>query len=149
MQQAHRKLKRVKPLIKAKEARLDQEAAILAVIRREKMEAVAMLRESQRIYMEGVAKLNSERKSVDRDMLLTLEQSLDFARDRWHSAFRSVQEMEKKEEIQLGQLVIAQQSLKSFERLQDKYKRTFLEELAKDERKQFDEIAIRRFSEAK
>lgn len=149
MQQSYRKLKRVAPLIKAKEARLDQEAAILAAIRREKMDAATRLRESQRIYMEGVERLNRERKSTEREMLLPLEQSLDHVRERWHSDFRKVQEIEKREELQVAQLVLAQQNLKSFERLRDKYKRNFQEDLAKDERKQLDEIALRRFSGVK
>jgi len=142
-------MKRIEPLVRVKEAQVNQEAVMLAHIRQEKADVVAALKESQRVYMDGVERLNRERVSVARDMLLTLEMSLDHVKQRWHDQFRQVQELERREEAQLAQLVLAQQSLKSFERLQDKYRKDFQTEMSKSEQKNLDEVALRRFIQQK
>lgn len=149
MSDSHRRMKRIEPLVRVKEAQVNQEAVMLAHIRQEKADVVAALKESQRVYMDGVERLNRERVSVARDMLLTLEMSLDHVKQRWHDQFRQVQELERREEAQLAQLVLAQQSLKSFERLQDKYRKDFQTEMSKSEQKNLDEVALRRFIQQK
>jgi len=141
-----RKIKRVQPVIKVKIAKVEAEAAILNLIRSEKIAVVAEMRENQKKYIEGIDKLNTQRTSLTRDLLAPLEDGLDYIKAKWFKLHRQVQDLEHKESVQLANLLSAQRDLKAVEKLQDNYKDQFAAELRKSEQKTLDEVAIRRFN---
>lgn len=141
-----RKIKRVQPVIKVKIAKVEAEAAILNLIRSEKIAVVAEMRENQKKYIEGIDKLNTQRTSLTRDLLAPLEDGLDYIKAKWFKLHRQVQDLEHKENVQLANLLSAQRDLKAVEKLQDNYKDQFAAELRKSEQKTLDEVAIRRFN---
>ncbi len=149
MSQARRKMQRIDPLIKAKKSIMESEATVLSEIRRKKVELVAKMKEYQRLYMQGIEKLNKERGSANRTNLLTLEENLDYVKDQWHDFFLAVRKTEAQEKAQLAELERAQRSLKSFEKLQDNYLELFVAEQKKVEQKLTDETSIRRFTTQK
>ena len=79
MLQAFRKIRRVQPIIKLKQSKVDEETALLALRRSEKIEIIKAMKENQARYMDGVEELNRVRMSPARSNLETLEQALDIA----------------------------------------------------------------------
>ncbi len=148
MQQILRKIKRVEPVINTKQSRVNLEATVLNEIKSEKVEIVQAMKAFQRKYMEGVEKLNSERESSSRNMLGSLESSLDYVKGKWYKLYRDVQEIERKERAQMSILLDAQLELKSVEKLRGKYEETLRQEIKISDQKVQDENAIRRFSNA-
>ena len=142
-----RKIKRVQPIIKMKQARVEEEASILERIRREKVDVVQAMKDYQKRYMQGVETLNQTRGSRDRANLPALETGLDRVKDQWTKLYRDVQELERKERAQIAQLLGAERELKAVERLRDRYETEHRKELGKSEQKQIDEMALRRFNE--
>ena len=140
-----RKIKRVQPIIKIKQTRVDTEAAMLASINREKVEAVQAMRESQRQYMTGVDELNRIRTSSSRDNIETIENGLDHVKAKWYRLYKNVQELENKERAQIARLNVAERELKAIERLRERYELDFRKELSRSEQKMLDEIALRQF----
>jgi len=146
MSESRRKIARIQPVIMVRKAKVDQESAMLSRIRLEKRAAVADMKESQRIYMEGIERLNNERTSMSREMLAPLESSLDFIKNRWYSLYRRVQDIEAREKAQSVQLDMAQRELMAVEKLSENYTEEFKIEMRRGEQKNLDEIALRRFS---
>jgi flagellar export protein FliJ len=144
-----KKLKRVKPLIRAREAQLNSEAIILANVRNEKKLAMQELRKFQTLYMSGVEELNRERQSPQRDKLNTLEQSVDYAKAQWYQCLKTLREVEQKERAQIAQLFIAERNLKSVEKLEDRYGEQVQLHEKSVEQKQLDDVATRKFSQRK
>jgi|LauGreDrversion4_2_1035121.scaffolds.fasta_scaffold34794_2 flagellar export protein FliJ len=140
-----KKIKRVQPIIKMKQTRVDNEAAILAEINKAKVQAVAAMRDSQRQYMTGVDELNRIRTSSKRDNIDTIESGLDHVKAQWYAFYRKVQELENKERAQIARLNEAERELKAIERLQERYTMDFKKEVGKAEQKMLDEIALRQF----
>jgi flagellar export protein FliJ len=147
MQNLRRKIKRVSPVIRIREATVEQELAILISIRGEKIRLVKEMQESQRLYVEGVQKLNHERASTSRMMVFSLESSIDFIKTKWQKLFRDVQELEQREKLQLAQVAEAQRQLKSVEKLKDKYSHEFKVAIDKNDQKQLDELSTRKVLE--
>lgn len=146
MSQSLKKMKRVQPVIKVRSAQVDNEAAILNEIRTRKQAVVAEMKSNQRQYMEGIDRLNQERASMNREMLVPLEDSLDFIKSKWFMLYREVQELEHREQVQLTKVLAAQRDLKAVERLQENYKKQFATDLKKTEQKNLDEVGIRRYN---
>ena len=144
--QSQRKIKRVEPLIKMKKAKVDEEAAVLNAIRMEKIEVVKAMKDNQKRYMEGVEELNRVRSSKTRQNIETLETALDYVKSKWAKLYTDVQKIEMKEKAQIAHYLTAERELKSVEKLQEKYVTEFKKELGKNEQKQMDEAALRRFS---
>ncbi len=140
------KIKRVQPVIKVKVAKVEAEAAILNVIRSEKIAVVAEMRENQKRYVDGIDQLNTQRTSLNRELLAPLEDSLDYIKAKWFKLHRQVQDLEHKEKVQLTNLLAAQRDLKAIEKLEENYKGQFATELRKSEQKSIDEVAIRRYN---
>ena len=143
--QMQRKIKRVQPLIKMKQQRVDEEAAVLEAIRQKKREVVQSMKDSQRQYMEGINQLNQVRRSPARPNLETLEQAVDHVKRRWQKLFVDVQEIEKKEKAQIAQLLTAERELKSVEKLKERYEEDERKETQRAEQRTLDEVALRRF----
>ena len=146
MQQSFRKLKRVKPIIKLKQTRVDSEAELLSRIRDEKIAVVKTMKESQKKYMDGVDQLNQLRTSKDRSNLTTFESAIDHVKEQWWQLYRKVQEIERREKAQMNQLLIAERELKSIEKLREQYESEFQAETKRIEQKNVDELALRKFT---
>jgi flagellar export protein FliJ len=144
--QTFRKIKRVQPILKMKQMRVDEETAVLEAIRREKVGVVSAMKESQRRYMDGVDTLNNVRTSAGRANLETFESGLDHVKQQWWKLYRSVQDLERKEKVQIANVLTAERELKAVERLRDRYETEFRKELDKMDQRRLDEVALRRFS---
>ncbi len=149
MDEFSKKVRRVKPVIRAREMQLDNEALILAAIKKEKTEAMQELKRFQFLYMSGVEQLNTERQSMHRDKLSTLESSVDHVKAEWYRSLKKLREIEQREKAQLAQLLVAERNLKSVEKLRDRYKDQFVEFQKVVEQKEIDSMAIRKFSQRK
>jgi flagellar export protein FliJ len=143
--QSMRKIKRVQPIIKIKQTRVDTEAAMLARINKEKVEAVQAMRESQRQYMSGVDELNRIRTSSSRENIEVIESGLDHVKAKWYRLYKSVQDLENRERAQIACLNVAERELKAIERLRERYELDFRKEISRSEQKMLDEIALRQF----
>lgn len=149
MQQLFRKIKRVEPIIRMKRQRVDEEAAVLAAIRHEKMQIVASMKDSQRRYMDGYQELNKLRSSADRRNLATLESALDSVKSQWEKLRLEVERVELKERAQITHLLTAERDLRAVEKLKERYAGQINESTRRQEQKAMDEHALRRYLEGK
>lgn len=145
MSQAKDKMRRVKPLLRAREAQLNSEAQKLQRLKDMKLQALDDLKRSQNDYILTVEKINAQRQSNDRGMLLTLENSVDVVKSRFYHSLKRVRELEHQEKQQMHAVLEAERNLQSAEKLRGKYQENAKYEDEMLERKQLDEIAIRRF----
>lgn len=148
MDRINKKIKRVKPLIRVREAHLASEAEVLGAIRHRKQAAMAALKENQRLYLEGLQTLNKERQTGSSGRLPTLESSLDFVKSRWFEALKELRRFEEQEKLQIVQVMIAQKDVKSLEKLEDRYRDQLATHVKRAEQRSLDEIATRRHSSA-
>jgi flagellar biosynthesis chaperone FliJ len=146
MQQTSRKIRRVQPIIKLKQSKVDEEALLLAQRRAEKVEIVKAMKENQRRYMDGVEELNQVRVSKARANLETLEGALDYVKDQWWKLYKKAQEAEKREAEQMQALLAAETDLQAIMKLNAKYETEHRQEVKVHERRQLDEFAIRGFA---
>ncbi len=146
MQQIFRKIKRVQPIIKLKQMKVDEETAVLTAIRVEKIAIVAAMKENQRRYMEGIEQLNKIRTSSLRTNLDTLEDALDFVKSEWYRLYQQVQTVEQREKQQIEQLLGAERELKATQRLEERYQIEFQKSAKKEEQRGLDEFSIRKFN---
>jgi flagellar export protein FliJ len=146
MAKPQQKIKRVQPVIRVKQAKVEAEAANLNLIRSEKIAVVAEMRENQRKYIDGIDQLNAQRASLNRELLAPLEDGLDYIKAKWFKLHRQVQDLEHQEKVQLSKLLAAQRDLKAIEKLEENYKDQFATEIRKNEQKAIDETAIRRYN---
>ncbi len=144
MKDIQKKIKRIQPIVNIRRHEMEKEALALSNIRSQKLELVKTMRNHQQAYLHGIEQLNAARGSIDRKNLDVLENSVDFARDRWTDTFRQVQEIEKKEKNQLQQLTIAQRDLKIVEILNEKYHQEMSIEMNRKEQAEMNEVAIAR-----
>jgi len=149
MQRVTKKIKRVKPLILVREAQLSNETGILNEIRSKKFEAMSALRENQRLYLDGLAVLNTERNSGRSGRLLTLESSLDVAKDRWFEALRKFRRLEEEEKVQVVQVMAAHRNVNALENLKERYIEQQLRASNAEEQKQLDSIGIQNHQQEK
>jgi flagellar export protein FliJ len=149
MQQLFRKIKRVEPIIRMKRQKVDEEAAVLAAIRQQKMQIVASMKESQRRYMDGYQELNNLRSSSDRKNLATLEGALDSVKSQWEKLRLEVERVELKEKAQITHLLTAERDLRAVEKLKERYAGQINEGTRRQEQKDMDEHALRRYLEGK
>jgi flagellar export protein FliJ len=149
MQQLFRKIKRVEPIIRMKRQKVDEEAAVLAAIRQQKMQIVASMKESQRRYMDGYQELNNLRSSEDRKNLATLEGALDSVKSQWEKLRLEVERVELKEKAQITHLLTAERDLRAVEKLKERYAGQINESTRRQEQKDMDEHALRRYLEGK
>lgn len=143
MTEAKAKLKKVAPLIRAREAQLNQQAQRLNKIRNLKMQAIEDLRQSQKDYVTAVDTINAQRQSSDRSLLLTLESSIDMVKSRFYQSLRRVRDCEHQERLQLAALVAAETNKKSAEKLEERYKTLLGQEMGRKEQATLDEFALR------
>lgn len=143
MRELKQKLTKVKPIVRARKAQLDQESVMLASIRHEKATLLDELEATQKAYIEGVDELNRQRTGSFNTKLEVFEKGLDYVKQQWYDALRSVREMEKQEQAQLANVLVAQKNLKAVETLEEKYEVQFKHAFEKYEQKNLDETAAR------
>lgn len=136
------KINKLKPLIKIRQLQLDQETALLNQIKLKRDEATQLLLYSQKTYIDGVEKLNRERQSPERRMLLTLEQGVDFAKAQWYARLQDLRTLEEHERHQLIMVMEAQKRMKMLENLDERYLEQHIKLLKNHEQKEIDEFAI-------
>ncbi len=149
MSETKQKQKRMVPLIRVRQVQLDQESMVLAQIRQVKKQKMAELLENQRLYLEGVERLNKERMGTNHGHMLTLESSVDFVRNRWHVTLLQLREIEARENAQLANVMVAQRNLRALEKLKDRYGVMVNDEERLIEQKILDETAARLFSQSR
>ena len=140
------KIKKMAPILKAKKFKVDEESLALSKIKLQKENALTELQRYQKLYIEGIDKLNIERQSSDRSRLPVLETSIDFAKSKWYESLGILKEFESKEKQQLNELIKAQQDLHVFEKLQEKYKKELLALENQKEQKILDDHSIKAFN---
>lgn len=145
MSTPERKLARMKPIVRVRKIQLDQESLELAKIRLEKTEKMKELRGHQREYMFGIDKLNAERASNAPKMLEVLENSVDYVKNRWQQCIRELRLIEERERAQIANTLTADRSLKSVQKLEDRYRFEARTVDVKREQKELDEIVLRKF----
>lgn len=149
MQKHLKKISRLDPVIGIKQKRVDDEAVILAGIRREKTKMESELFAWQERYLNGVGRLNTERESAARGMLSALESAVDHARETLFKLFQKLKEVDSIEHSQIMQLTIVQRELSAVEQLQEVHRIKFRKDLSRQEQKALDEVSLRRFSQAR
>ena len=122
MDQAKRKQKKFEPIVKARKAELEQQQVALAKARKKRLEAVSELRSNQQVYLDGVDRLNQQRKSGEMKSLLTLESSLDTIKSRLYENIKEVRFREQEERSHIDSVLDAQSRLNAIEKLRDKYR---------------------------
>jgi flagellar export protein FliJ len=145
MSESLRKIKKVFPVIRARQLKVDAETALLQKIREEKTKIVSDMRNAQQKYMKGVSQLNQLRNAATRNAQDGLETGLDFVKDEWYRLFTAVQEVERREKMQISQLLEAEKDLKATEKLKERYENDYAKEVGKAEQKRLDEAALRKF----
>ena len=149
MQKHLKKIARLDPVVGIKQKRVDEEAIILANIRREKARMESELSAWQQRYLNGVGRLNTERESAGRGMLSALESAVDHARETLFVLFQKLKEVDSVEHSQVMQLSIVQRELSAVEKLQEAHKIRMRKEISRHEQKGLDEIALRRFLQSR
>ncbi|MEZ4742027.1 MAG: hypothetical protein R3B45_06230 [Bdellovibrionota bacterium] len=144
MEEQKRKLKKITPLLKAKNAEVAKETAELMNIRAEKSQLADKLQEKKTAYIKGIDHLNEIRQNGPFNQLATLENSVDFIRKQWTQLFQEMQNMERIERQQLTLLTLAQQNLKAVEKLEEKYRFEFFHARNREEQRIQDEQAIKK-----
>jgi flagellar biosynthesis chaperone FliJ len=144
-QSADKKAKRLNPVIEERKARFDREMAELTLLRKKKIDAVSIMRRTQKEYLEGVSRLNEERSSNERIMLEALEIGLDNVKNLWMKLYQDVLDIEKMEKDQIELMSRAHRELEAIQTLQTKYKNDWIKEQSVREQKLLDEHALRKF----
>ncbi len=145
MQKHLKKIARLVPVLDIKKTRVDAEAVALAAILREKVKLESELMAWQQKYLNGVTRLNAERESVERPMLLALEAAVDHARETLFVFFQRLKEADLAEQAQVMRVNIVQRELSAVEKLQETHRERFKKEISRNEQKGHDDIALRRF----
>lgn len=144
-----KKIARLDPVVGIKQKRVDEEALILAEIRREKTRMESELFDWQERYLNGVGRLNTERESTGRGMLSALEAAVDHARETLFKLFQKLKEVDGIEQSQMMQLSIVQRELSAVEQLQEVHRIKFRKDLSRHEQKGLDEVSLRRFIQSR
>ena len=146
MKELKSKIKKTQVLIKTRKMQLDEEALELSKIRETKMNHLRDLENHQKLYINGVNDLNTERQSGDRRKLSTLERSVDHSKSQWYKSLRTVKTLEEKEKAQIEQVLLAQRNLKSLEKIEESYQVALKQKRLSQEQKELDELSVQRFS---
>ena len=115
------KLKRLKPIIRAKQAILDKETLVLAKLIREKEQNIKDLKASQESYLKGVNQLVVTRNDPSRVGLDAMERCVDYSKTIWTELFKENQKIEKQISSQRMVINVAKRKLKEIEKLEERY----------------------------
>ena len=135
------KISKMKPIIKSKELKFEQESLKLESIRSQRKEVFTNLKKSEKSYISGVELINAK-KSEDIASTEVFSQSLDYAKAIWHKNLKELQKVEDRERKQIEAVIDAQKDLKSAEMLQDKFEEDLRILQAKHEQKSLDDISV-------
>ena len=145
MKALEEKIKRTTLLIKTRKAQLDREAGQLAEIKRSKIAQLKSLDSHQKSYIDGVNRLNVERQTSDRKLLMTLERGVDHSKSQWYRCLREVKQFEEQEKQQIKQVLEAQRQLRSLEIIQEGYLQAMKKESARKDQKELDEVSLSKY----
>ena len=146
MSTSHKKFKKLESVVKIKNFENDKCIFALQAAQKNKMAAENKLHKTQADYVAGVDRLNIERASLERNKLEILERALDFLKSEWVKSFQNFKEMERVEKECLRVVNVNRVEIKQIGKISGKYFSTFQGELAKNDQKNLDEVAIRRFT---
>lgn len=141
-----KKVKKLNPVLRVKQAVYEQETLALNSLRMEKNKALTAMDEEQKRYLEGVENLNKIRESPIRHNLDVLESSLDYVKLKWYKAYKLVQDLEQREKEQINIVLKVKGELKAIENLQDKYRAEFQQDQNRKEQGIMDEFGLRKFT---
>lgn len=134
MSEWNRKLKRLRPVVRARQMQLDQEAHVLAELRREMRAKAIKLEDLRQRYVRGVDDTNRVRQSGDYPRLAPLEAGLDGVKSEWLEALRDLREIEMRERAQVGAVTAAQKNLDAAERVVERFvERSRIEESRREQ----------------
>ena len=136
------KIQKMESLIKIRQIQLDQQIFIMQQIQTKKQHARDELLRCQRMYIQGIDRLNQERQSPERRMQEALERSIDLAKSLWHNKLLDLRAVEEEERAQEHSIRLAHKNLKMLEKLDGRYTVDLNEHLKKVEQKQLDEFSI-------
>lgn len=139
------KIKKLDPIVKTKELRLQEESSKLESIRDKRHGIFTKLRETERKYIEGVELVNSQ-KTLDIASTEAFSQSLDYVKSNWHKTVTELKNVELEERHQIRAVLEAQKELRSTEILQEKYQADLDSFINKKEQKIIDELSQRKSS---
>lgn len=145
MNEWKQKIKKLQPIINSKRIKFDEANKVLQTLRLSRMEALKKLEKDQKEYIQGVEVLNQARVTPDRNEVSYLEQSVDSAKSNWYQSLKSLREAEEKEKIVLNLVFNIQKEIKSFEKLEEKYRHNLNLKIQQIEQKEHDEIAVKQF----
>ena len=136
------KIRRIKPLIRAKKAIVDRETLTLSQIINEKISTQNELHRCQQAYMQGIRELNKQRSSEYRTGQDYMEKSVDYAKELWTSLFKESQILDKKIAAQRAVLFNAKRQLKEAEKLHERYEYELQKLASKQEQNFLDEFHL-------
>ncbi|MBP9708475.1 MAG: flagellar FliJ family protein [Oligoflexales bacterium] len=144
MNETKNKIKRINPLIKAKNIELMTELSQLAKIKMTQKNAEQELQENQKNYLHGIEKLNQLRSTSRRENLEIFEGTLNFLKENWKATYIKLKELEFEVQKQTERVTTAHTKLKSLEQVHEKLEVDHKREKSKQEQKKLDEIAGRK-----
>ncbi|MFK7827391.1 MAG: hypothetical protein AB8G05_24820 [Oligoflexales bacterium] len=136
------KIRRIKPLIRAKKAIVDKEMLNLTQIIQEKIATQNELHRCQQAYMQGINELNQQRNREYRNGQDYMEKCVDHTKDLWTNLFKESQILEKKIEAQRSVLLKAKRRLKEAENLHERYEYELKKLVSKQEQNFLDEFHL-------
>jgi hypothetical protein len=142
MANTRQKIDKLQPLIKVRKMQFDQETMLLNLIHIKREEAILSLQHSQKMYIEGVEKLNRERQSSERKLLDALEQGVDFAKAQWYQKLKNLRLIEEDARHQMIMVNEAQRRMKMLENIDERYDEQLVKQTKIMEQKELDEFAI-------
>jgi len=142
MANQRQKIQKLQPLIKVRKMQLDRETTLLTLIHSKRDEAILSLQLSQKMYIEGVEKLNRERQSSERKLLETMEHGVDFAKAQWYQKLKTLRLIEEDARHQMIMVTEAQRRMKMLENLDERYVEQLVKQMNVLEQKEMDEFAI-------
>ncbi len=142
MANTRQKINKLQPLIKVRKMQFDQETMLLNLIHIKREEAILSLQNSQKMYIEGVEKLNRERQSSERKLLEALEQGVDFAKAQWYQKLKILRHIEEDARHQMIMVTEAQRRMKMLENIDERYDEQLVKQMKIMEQKELDEFAI-------
>ena len=136
---------RIQPIINSEEQKLDKEMLELTNLRQLIDESTLKMQDQQKIYIEGVEKLNQIRASASRENLQSFEEALTFSKDQWYRMYRKVQQLKERETVQVQKMGLIHKRLQSIKKLKEKFDNEVDLEEKRTEQKVLDEVGLRRF----
>lgn len=123
MKKLQNRVERLDPLLKMKQAAVEQEAIKLTDLQHKRLGLQTKLEGLQQNYLNGVDKINTAKIANDRMLMGHLEKGNDYYKSCWALTLHEIKDMEKRILAQTSLLKDARAQCRAVEMLQEKYKR--------------------------